>query len=353
MIERIIIENYKSIRKMDLNLGPINILIGANGAGKSNFISFFEMTSSVLNGNIESYSKLRIGSTLMFQGPKRSSYIGGLIDFDNSKVYNFKLILRNDESLELNQAGFRLNAYNKTNKDYDSWPVSDNGHKLKKSIEELTADYANSFQVYHFHDTGSSSPLKQTGPIDDNYFLRPNGANLAAFLYFLKEKHELHFQRIQSAVRSIAPFFEKFDLKPRNLNPDQIKLEWKEKESDMYLDAHQLSDGTLRFIALATLLLQPNPPKTIIIDEPELGLHPFAIHKLGALLKKVSVTSQVIVSTQSVELLNEFEPEDIITVDRKEGNSVFNRLDEVRLSHWLDEFSLGDIWQRNIIGGQP
>jgi len=353
MIERIIIENYKSIRKVDLYLRPINILIGANGAGKSNFISFFELANRVFTGEIEQYSKKKLASNLLYRGLKYSDHISGLLDFDNIRVYRFNLTPQQDESLNRTQVGFRLNLHENPNKNYDQWHESSSSMAWRDNLDKLTINYLDSFRIYHFHDTSDTSPMKQSGPLDDNHYLRSDAGNLSAFLYVLQEKHPQHFRRIEMTIRSIAPFFEKFDLKPRNLNPDQIKMEWKERDSDMYMDAHNLSDGTLRFIALAALMLQPDPPKTIIIDEPELGLHPFAIHKLAALIKKVSAQSQVIISTQSVELVNQFDPEDVITVDRAENQSVFHRLDSKNLYRWLEEFSLGDIWQKNIIGGQP
>ena len=358
MIERIIIENYKSIRKMDLRLEPINILIGGNGAGKSNFISFFELIKKVQDDEIEDFTLDMDGAgKLLHGGEKQSEYISGLVDFENANAYKFVLTpTRNYRTLRIKEVGDYWNEHNSPDKEYEKdWHWKPMNSPFRKQRDQYVIPYLNSFRVYHFHDTSKTAAIKQIRPLDDNRHLREDAGNLAAFLFLLKEKYPKHFLRIEMVVRSIAPFFDRFDLKPleRSASGDMIKLEWKEKGSDMYLDAHSLSDGTLRFMAIAALLMQPEPPKTIIIDEPELGLHPFAIHKLAGLLKKVSVHSQVIVSTQSVELVNQFDPQDIITVDREEGQSIFNRLEGNRLAGWLEEFSLGDIWQKNIIGGQP
>lgn len=210
------------------------------------------------------------------------------------------------------------------------------------------------FEVYHFHDTGDRSPMKGKCNIDDNVSLKNNGSNIAAFLYYLQEKHPKHFMRIEKTVASVSPFFKGFNLMPNRLNERLIQLEWKQKgAADTYFNAYQLSDGTLRFICLATLLLQPNPPKTIIIDEPELGLHPVAVRKLASLIKKVSAETQVIISTQAVNLVDNFAPEDIIVVDRQDDATVFTRLDSEALAGWLEDYSLGEIWEKNVIGGQP
>jgi predicted ATPase len=214
--------------------------------------------------------------------------------------------------------------------------------------------YLNSFTVYHFHDTSATSPMRGLCQIGDNEYLRENGSNLAAYLYSLSQTDRKAFDLIEATVRSVAPYFKHFDLKPDRNLAGQISLEWREKDSDMYLNGYSFSDGTIRFIALATLLLQSNPPQVIIIDEPELGLHPAAINKLAAMVKRASLTSQVILSTQSANLVNCFEPEDIIVVDREDGQTVFRRLDSKELSVWLDDYdySLSDVWEKNLIGGQ-
>ena len=210
------------------------------------------------------------------------------------------------------------------------------------------------FDVYHFHDTSDSSPMKAMSDIHDNYQLRRDGSNLAAFLYYLKQKEPKHFKRIELIIKSIAPFFDHFVLEPNRLNEQKIQLEWKERGfPDSYFNAYHLSDGTLRFIGLATLLMQPNPPKTIIIDEPELGLHPVAINKLAALVRKASEKTQLILSTQSINLIDNFEPEDIIVTERSEDGSIFRRLTTEELDVWLKDYTLGDLWGQNKFGAQP
>lgn len=358
MIERIIIEHYKSIRRMDFRLEPINILIGANGAGKSNFISFFELVKQVYQDNISEYVLDQGGAGILLHGGiKVSSSILGLLDFENTNALKFELTpTSNFQSLRISESGDYYNDSPQTNfdKDYDShWSWKSMSNSWRSYRDKYIAGYLNSFRVYHFHDTSRTSAMKRTGPLNDNKYLREDASNLAAFLYLLQEKYPTNFRRIEMTVRSIAPFFDKFNLAPLSLNNEQINLEWKERGSELYMDAHSLSDGTLRFMALATLLLQPDPPETILIDEPELGLHPMAINKLAGLIRKASVHSQIIVSTQSVGLVNNFEPEEIVTVDRRDGQSVFERLDNANLQNWLEDFSLGDLWNKNVIGGQP
>jgi predicted ATPase len=223
--------------------------------------------------------------------------------------------------------------------------------------DKFLRDYLSGIQIYHFHDTSATSPLRKECDIQDNYKLKPDGRNLPAFLYYLKLKHQLVFKRIEKTIQSVAPYIDHFILEPSQLNKNEIELRWVEKgDLNSNFSAYQFSDGTLRFIALTTVLLQPNPPSVIIIDEPELGLHPQAITKLAGLIEVSSSKTQAIISTQSVNLVDCFKPENIIAVDRneKENQTIFNRLDTKALELWLEEHSLGDLWQRNIINSaQP
>lgn len=216
-------------------------------------------------------------------------------------------------------------------------------------------DHLNSWRLYHFHDTSSTSPMKKTADVNDNRYLRPDGSNLAAFLYYLREKHEASYSLIRRTVQRVAPFFDDFQLEPQKLNPDKIRLEWRHKGSDAYFNAPSLSDGTLRFIALATLFLQPESyrPSVILVDEPELGLHPYAITLLASLIKQASASTQVIISTQSPLLLDHFQPEDVLVADRVDGGTQFTRLDPAKLASWLEDYSLGQLWEKNELGGRP
>lgn len=195
--------------------------------------------------------------------------------------------------------------------------------------------------------------MRQLSRIGDNEYLRHDGSNLAAFLYSLKNKDAKAYNLIEGTIRTVAPYFKEFKLIPNKIMEGYIGLEWEERDTDMYLDATNFSDGTLRFIALATLLLQPGAPETIIIDEPELGLHPAAMVKLAAMIKKASVKTQIIIATQSVALINNFSIDDLIVVGRNDNQSAFYRLNQEDFSQWLEEYSVGELWEKNIIGGRP
>lgn len=362
MIRQIKIENYKSIRKATIDLAPINILIGANGAGKSNLISFFELLSALYDQRLQSYILQRGGmGRLLHNGLKGATKIWGLFNFSNRNAFDFELT-PTDLATALVSTWDYFNNRNSPQTNYEAWHLAVwDVDVLESQIRDnktwragYLKDFLQSFTVYHFHDTSRTSAMRQACPVEDNRFLRHDASNLPAFLYVLQEQEPKAFTAIERTIQSIAPYFKRFNLAPSKLSPDQISLVWEEQNSDMYLDAQSLSDGTLRFIALATLLLQPKPPKTIVIDEPELGLHPAAIEKLSGLVRVASQRgAQVLIATQSSSLVSCFEPEDILVVERQDGSTVFSRPDNERLASWLEDYSLGELWEKNLIGGKP
>jgi len=212
-----------------------------------------------------------------------------------------------------------------------------------------------SWKIYHFHDTSDTAGVKRVGALHDNNYLRHDASNLAAFLYKLKNHSFPVYEQICKTVRLVLPFFDDFVLEPQKLptEEEQIRLLWKQKENDYALWPSQLSDGSIRFICLVTALLQPDPPSTIFIVEPELGLHPYAISILGGLFRVASSRMQLIISTQSVPLLNEFSIDNLIVVERENGASLFKRLDENQFDTWLENYSIGELWEKNILGGRP
>jgi predicted ATPase len=231
--------------------------------------------------------------------------------------------------------------------------------KLPTLKQDRIADYVlpaiRSWQVFHFHDTSSLAAVRNAQQVRDNLLLKYDASNLAPFLRMLGQKHPAAYKRIVDTVRMVAPFFDDFVWREEAGPDERIDLEWREVgDRRTPRGPRQLSDGTLRFICLATLLLQPErlQPSMIIVDEPELGLHPYALVVLAALLQQASDRRQVIVSTQSADLVNQLDPADIIVVERRDGASVFERLDAKSLRHWLeDDYALGELWKMNVVGG--
>ena len=363
-LDYVSIKGFKSIASVEnLELRPINLLIGPNGSGRSNFIGVFSFLHAIREGRLQDYTTSAGGAEkLLHFGSKTTSEISFHLSFLNgANQYELKLSPTDDDSLFPSEESAYY--WNKAYPRPYSLPLSPAQRRLEAGISredsngtaKWVRERLGGWRLYHVHDTSSSSPMRKTAKVNDNEFLRPDGSNLAAFLYYLRQKHENSYSLIQRTIQRVAPFFDDFRLKPLRLKPDDIRLEWRHRNSDQYFDASSLSDGTLRFIVLAALFLQPERfrPSAILVDEPELGLHPYAIGMLASLIRQASLETQVIVSTQSSLLLDHFQPEDVLVANRVEGATEIARTDTARLSKWLDDYSLGQLWEKNELGGRP
>lgn len=354
-LSRIVLRGFKSIRDCDLELRSLNVLIGPNGAGKSNFISFFKMIQHILSGRLQYYVGKTGGPDAMLHfGRNRTEQLSAELYFGNNG-YKFCLEPTQDNRMMFLEEKFWWNMGGHWDIGSGNFESQAEQTKTVTRLYNYTIPVMKGWQVYHFHDTSETSRIKQLHQINDNMMLRADARNLASFLYLMKNQHIEHYQRIVQTIQLAAPFFEDFYLRPFPENKDLIQLEWLEKNGDTPFKAHLLSDGTLRFICLVTVLLQPDlyQPETILIDEPELGLHPYAIELLSALIRSTAKRKQIIISTQSADLLSEFLPEDVIVADRSDGTSNLRRLDKRQLKVWLDKYSLGELWHKNVIGGRP
>jgi predicted ATPase len=354
-LEKISVYGFKSIRALeDFEIRPLNVLIGANGAGKSNFISLFSLLNAIVDRRLGIYTANIGVDRLLYYGKKETQKIVIDVRFTPSVKqaitrYELELVPYMDEKLVFGREEL---SYGDGSSRQEA--VKSETRFFRRDIPQSIARSVPIWQVYHFHDTSSTAKMKGRQDLHDNRRFAPDGSNLAPFLYYLREKQPQYYQRIVQVIQRVAPFFDDFVLEPLLLAKEEIRLEWRDKNSpETLFTAHELSDGTLRFMCLATLLLQPELPNLILIDEPELGLHPYAINLLVDMLEIASQSTQVIVSTQSVSLVNQLKPEQIVVVNRKDGQSTFERLDVQALEGWLEEYGLGELWEKNVLGGRP
>ncbi|EKS69117.1 AAA family ATPase [Caballeronia zhejiangensis] len=362
-IDQLTIKGFKSIRSLDrLRLGSLNVLIGANGAGKSSFVSYFRMLSEMVELRLQRWvSQQGSAERILTFGVKETERLESFVKFG---LNGYKFVLEptvDGDFVFAKESLFFDGPYFG-----EKWISLGEGHHEAKLKEAFTssgkggeADYCYSsisgWKVFHFHDTSDTAGVKRWASVHDNEYLRPDASNLASYLFRLADETPDVYEQIRKTIQLAIPFFDNFVLKPRRMKSgeEQIRLLWRQQQSDYTLSPSQLSDGSIRFICLVTALLQPDPPSTIIIDEPELGLHPYAITLLGSLLRSASTHMQVIVSTQSVPLVNEFSIDDLIIVEREQGGSVFKRVDESEFEAWLEDYSVGELWEKNILGGRP
>ncbi len=361
-LDKLTIKGFKSIRELkDFELNDLNIFIGGNGAGKSNLIDFFRLLRMIIDGKLNEYIRAGGGiSDFLFKGRKVTSQMEFETRF-NSQGYRFDIKPGPSEDCSLtNEARYyesgRTGWWELGNSpDGKSLLVKEaKGDSPDSKYSRPVYDAISSWQIYHFHDTSATSAMRHYEIVQDNKVLRFDAANIAPYLLRLKIKHSDSYQEILDSLHLVMPFFDDFLLDVAEFGEKQkVNLSWLQKGSDYPMQPYHFSDGSIRFICLATALLQPHPPSTIIIDEPELGLHPSAIAILAELIQNASKQTQLIVATQSPALIDHFGVEDVIVVNRKDEASTFQRLKEKDFNVWLETYSVGELWSKNVISGGP
>lgn len=367
------LEGYKSVNGKGQTL-PVNdditVLIGANGVGKSNIVSFFQLLNYAMSGSLQTYiGENGFADAFLYYGSKITDCIKAKLHFSDEErenEYAFKLSYSVGDSLLFTEED--VTFADRKGKEILTISLG-RGHKESNLVADVTcrsdsslgdiADFFQNCRYFQFHDTTKEAKIRKNGYIGDNKFLRSNAGNLAAFLYGIKcqEGGEPYYQRIVRYIQQVMPQFGDFIMEPSVMDSNYISLDWREKNSDYIFGVNQISDGTLRFMALATLLLQSpkTMPSLIVIDEPELGLHPTAISILAGMIKKASETVQVVIATQSPRLLDEFSADKVVVIERdaQQRTSVFKQLSNEQLKAWEDEYTTSELWDKNVIGGRP
>ncbi|WP_018684052.1 AAA family ATPase [Actinokineospora enzanensis] len=358
VLSEIEVEGYTSISRARVDLRELNVFVGANGAGKSNFVGVLELVGRIVDQELGFHVGVNGGASALLDrvlttGRIRVGLAGG------RNAYEAVLVPAANDELIFER---EVVSYQGEGLDQPFTQGLGSGHRESRLAALAEQGGPVSYvlgllrgcRVFHFHDTSRDAPVKQLSPIADNLGLRGDAGNLAAVLLAMRDSPDAAarsaYRRVGAVVRQVAPFFRDFVLVPDH---DHVLLRWRQTDSDVVFSANQLSDGTLRFICLATLLLQPTLPGLVVLDEPELGLHPYAIVQLAGLLRQASTRAQVLLATQSVTLMNQFGVDDLVIVERRGGSSVFTRPDPADLAAWLDEYSLGELWEKNILGGRP
>jgi predicted ATPase len=369
------VSGFRSLRSIDTPLGDLTVLIGANGSGKSNFVALFNMLSFMLSGSLQLYiGRKGGGSSILHYGPKVTPVLDVDLAFEDptgQSRYGFSMafaspdrLIFTDERVSFLTQG-KATPYTETlgsaqteSRLIDKAALPD--HSTSRQVARVFSNRLKELQVYHFHDTSETSFIRTSQDLHRNRALMSAGGNLAAFLYMLRQSRPAHYERILSTVRLVVPYLHDLVLEPDQLNAGRIQLRWRDRNPQYEFGPHQLSDGSLRAIALITALLQPDElmPAVIVIDEPELGLHPNAVATIAQLIKAASAKRQVIVATQSPKLVSAFEPEDIVVVERQEdekglGYSTLQRLSKESLGTWLEQYDLGQLYDMNVTGGGP
>lgn len=358
-IDKLTIKGFKTLQDVELELGQLNVLIGPNGAGKSNLVSYFDMLRRMVEEDLQIWIVQQGGSDrILTFGSKTTPKLESKLHF-GLNAYQFSLVPAPEDKLAFGDEFVSMQSRNQFAIGFGRGHLEAHLKSQTRSVWELPrqADYCyasiSSWRVYHFHDTGPSARVKKKRDLRDNQTLHTDASNLAAYLFKIRHEYPHIYHEIVDTVQQALPFFRDFVLEPeaKGNGAYNILLQWRNQFDFEPFLADQLSDGSLRFICMVTALKQPDPPRTIIFDEPELGLHPYALTLLGSLLDSASMDMQIIIATQSVSLVNEFSIDDLFVVELENGVSSFRRLDESQFNVWLEDYSAGELWDKNVLGG--
>ena len=378
-IESVHIRGFRSLADIQVKLPGVPgtpkpaVLIGANGSGKSNFIHFFEMLSWMLKSR-------RLGEFIEKYGGADDQLYGGnrltsrmeaevaLRTANGRNDYRFALAYAHPDRFFFSEESFRFNSNDSFFSTEAPWQYLESGYREAKIVEaaqsreppgvnrttaSVIVSLLRNCATFQFHDTSDDSNFKKSWDSSENAQLRSNGGNLAAVLYRLEHEDIKRYELICRHISRVLPVFDRFAI---DQNYGKVSLRWKAKWTEKTFGAHLTSDGSLRFFALVTLLSLPSEmlPDVILLDEPELGLHPAAVTLIGGMIKSLAQERQVIIATQSPLLVDSFDLDEIIVLELQEGRTEFRKLDPDHYQHWLDDnFSPGDLWRKNLIGGRP
>ena len=370
-IESISIKGFRSLADIEISgLPDVTVMIGANGSGKSNVIRFFDMLSWMLKSRRLAEFVARHGGAddQLFGGSKKTPSMEATVSLrtgDGECTFSFSLAHAHSDRLIITEESLK---WGKGDKTIGEWHDFSNGKSEASLVDDLQRQQTDqSFyksllpmarslkdhRIYHFHDTSEGSSIKKSWDIDDNHHLRSHGGNLAAVLHRLEHEDVRRFDLICRHIGRILPPFDRFEIEE---GYGKVSLRWKAKSSDKSFGAHLTSDGSLRTFALVTLLNLPPVmlPSVILLDEPELGLHPAAISLVAQMIKQLSCDKQIIVATQSPLLIDEFGLEEIVVLDLDDGRTRIRMLSTDDYRIWLDQdYTPSQLWQKNVLGGRP
>ena len=361
-IKSVTIKGFRNLKCVEnLELSNLNVLIGGNGVGKSTLMHFFEMLSWMHQGsNFQEYViRNGGGDDQFFMGglatPEMTADISmetkdGTYDYGVSLVYlkakdrawvteeRYRFVPPASEEAVPYQVLKEMEAESQLGRQTD--PTA---QKIRKLLQQ--------FGVFHFYDAAANATANKRWEVSDSYCLHPDGGNLAPVLLSLKENDRQRYQYIVDQIQSVFPNLGDFVLTQEY---GKVLLQWKHRFSNKVLGPYLTSDGTLRFFFLVTLLNLPSDrlPSVLFIDEPELGLHPYAMELVAAMLKRVARTKQVVVATQSANLLDCFDLDNIIVAESHGGAAQFKRMNRQDYERWLeDDYQPSDIWLSQSVGG--
>lgn len=380
--EQIAIEGFRRLFSVSLEMRPLTVMIGANGVGKTSFLEVFSLLAESAKGQLQSkISELSGLNQMLTRDRANSLSISLSMPIKEQEPLHYSLqILTKGQFYEIGQEtlyqqrnlrvptpfkyidsrGLDIKYYStedekllRPNWEQNSLETSlSQVPKMYQEPENLRKILAScSFYRSWELNLAPKSPVRLPQPMRPVKLPGTNGEDLVSCLYYLRETDPIQFEIIEDTLAAAFPDFEKLGFPP--VAAGTLAMTWKDKnfKEPLYMD--QLSEGTLRFLWLVTLLQSRDLSSITLIDEPEVSLHPELLRYLAHVMREATKRTQLIVATHSDRLIRFLEPEEILVCNYEDGLTTMNWGDSIDLKHWLEEYTLDQLWSMNIIGGRP
>ena len=379
--ERITIEGYRRLFnvQVDMRDRPLTVMIGANGVGKTSLLEIFSLLAASANAQLANKISELGGLPDIITRDRTNSItislsmsVPGYAPLDYQlevalKGFTYEIALEtltenNPLVLEpfkhIDSRGLDVKYFNTEDgvllrPNWDHNPLETSLAQVPKMYQEpenLRKRLA-SCTFYGALNVAPKSPVRLPQSMRPTSLPGANGEDLVSCLYYLRETDPERFEIIEDTLTAAFPDFERLGFPP--VAAGTITMTWKDKNFSKPIYMHQLSEGTLRFIWLITLLQSPGLTAVTLIDEPEVSLHPELLRLLADMMREASQKTQLIVATHSDRLIRFLNPEEVLVCDAEDGLTTMRWGDSFNLEHWLEEYSLDQVWAMNLMGGRP
>ncbi len=379
-LKNISVKGFRRLHNIDLEMRNLTVMIGANGSGKTSFLDVFSILAASASGNLHQQLQLKGGlNEILTRGKARELEISLAMNVPDREPLKYRLALSpkglsyeiREETLTqqsdiyapepfkyIQSDGLDIKYFSQEDRrllrpNWEHNPLETSLSQVPKMYREpenLRKSLA-SCTYYGALDVSEKSPIRLPQAMRPAKLPGAKGEDLVSCLYDLRESDRDRFEFLENILSAAFPDFERLNFPP--VAAGTISMTWTDRNFSQPIYLHELSEGTLRFLWLATLIQSQNLTTITLIDEPEVSLHPDLLRHLVYLMREAAKHTQLIVATHSDRLIGFLEPHEVLICDTEEGEAKMTWADTLNLSKWLEDYSLDQVWAMNIMGGRP
>jgi predicted ATPase len=377
--ENISVKGFRRLQHTELEMRALIVMIGANGSGKTSFLDILSMLAASASGNLRNILQLKGGlNEILTRGRAQELEIAISMKVPDAEPLRYSLAL-SPKGLSYEVRDETLTQQRKLNKSEPFKYIESHGldikyfqegsgllrpnwehNPLETSLSQVPKMYREpenlrkslaSCTYYGALDVSEKSPIRLPQAMRPAKLPGASGEDLVSCLYDLRETDQYRFEMVENIISAAFPDFERLNFPP--VAAGTISMTWTDRNFPQPIYVHELSEGTLRFLWLVTLLQSQSLTTVTLLDEPEVSLHPDLLRHLAYLMREASKHTQLIVATHSDRLIRFLNPHEVLICDLEEGEAKMTWADSLNLDKWLEDYSLDQIWSMNVMGGRP